>query len=92
MKEGILRLVHQCGERSVNYCVISNKYGKAYQHVTFQQRFDKERSLVSEQVSTLKMETKHATIDDDVQEAGNAFEGQTARKKVCSYKNGRVLY
>lgn len=90
MKDGILRLVHQCGVRSVNYCVISSKYGEAYQHVTFQQRFDK-YSLVSE-ISALKMETKHATIDDDVQEAGNAFEGQTARKKVCSYKNGRVLY
>ena len=91
MKQGISRLVHQCGVRSVNYCVISNKYGEAYQHVTFQQRFDKECSLVRE-ILALERETKHATIDDDVQEAGNVFEGQTTRKKVCSYKNGRVLY
>lgn len=75
----------------MNYCIISNKHGEAYQHVTFQRRFDKECSLVRE-ILAMERETKHATLDDDVHEAGNVFEGQTARKKVCSYKNGSVLY
>lgn len=36
----------------------------------------------------MEKETKRtrATIDDDVHEAAIAFEGQTARKKVCSYQ------
>ena len=85
MKHGISRLVHQCGVNSVKYCVISNKHGEAFQHVTFQQRFDKEFSLV-EEILALERGTTHVTLDDDVHEAGNVFEDQTARKKVCSYK------
>ena len=91
MKQGISRLVHQCGVTSVNYCVISNRHGEAFQHVKFERRFDKECSLVKE-ILALERETKHVTLDDYVHEAGNVFEGQTARKKVCCYKNGPVLY
>ena len=42
MKQGISELVRECGVRSVNYCVIGNKHGEAFQPVTFQRRFDKE--------------------------------------------------
>ena len=75
----------------MNYCVISNKHGEAFQHVTFQRRFDKECSLVKE-ILALERETKHATLDDDVHEAGIVFEGQTARKKVCFYKTEPALF
>lgn len=91
MKQGISRLVHQCGVSSVNYCVISNKHGEAFQHVTFQRRFNNGCSLVRE-ILALERETKHATLDGDVHEAGNVFECQTARKKVCSYKYEPVLH
>lgn len=83
MKQGISGLVRQCGVRSVNYCVITNKHGEAFQPVTFQRRFDKESSLVKE-ILELERETKQAALDDDVLEAENVFKSQTARKKVCS--------
>jgi len=91
MKQGIARLVHQCGVSSVNYCVISNKHGEAIQHVTFQQRFDKELSL-AEEILAMERGTTHVTLDDDVHKAGDVFENQTARKKVCSHRSGPVLF
>ena len=81
MKQGISELIRLCGVRSVNYCVISKKHGEAFQPVTFQRRFDKKSSLVTE-ILALERETEHAALD--VLEAKNVFEGQTARKKVCS--------
>ena len=81
MKQGILEFVRLFGVRSVNYCVISKKHGEAFQPVTFQRRFDKESSLVTE-ILALERETEHAALD--VLQAKNVFEGQTARKKVCS--------
>ena len=73
MKQGISELIRLCGVRSVNYCVISKKHGEAFQPVTFQ--------LVTE-ILALERETEHAALD--VLQAKNVFEGQTARKKVCS--------
>ena len=81
MKQGILEFVRLFGVRSVNYCVISTKHGEALQPVTFQRRFDKKSSLVTE-ILALERETEHAALD--VLQAKNVFEGQTARKKVCS--------
>lgn len=65
-------------------------HGEAYQHVTFQRQFENECSLVKE-ILAMERDTKRtrATIDDDVQEALLVFEGQTARKKVCSYESKR---
>ena len=84
MKRGMSGLVHQCGVRSVNYCVINNKHGEAFQPVTFQRRFDKESSLVRE-IFALERETKHArALDDDVLKAKEVFKEHTNRKKVCS--------
>ena len=83
MKQGIKELVDKCGVRSVNYCVISNKHGEAFQPVTFQRRFEKGSSLVQE-ISALEVEMKHAALDEHVLEAEKVFKGQTNRKKVCS--------
>ena len=84
MKRGMSGLVHQCGVRSVNYCVISNKNGEAFQPVTFQRQFDEESSLVRE-ILALERETGPAELIDDVREAVNVFRHcQTERKKVCS--------
>ncbi|KAL9984536.1 hypothetical protein ACROYT_G006841 [Oculina patagonica] len=83
MKQCMSRVIHQCGVRSVNYCVISSMQGEAYQHVAFQRQFDNECSLVKK-ILAMERDTKRtrATIDDDVQEALIVFEGQTARKKI----------
>ena len=83
MKQGISELVRQGGVRSVNYCVIGNKHGEAFQPVTFQRWFDKESSLV-EEILALERETGHAELEDDFYEAENVFKGQAAKKKVCS--------
>lgn len=85
MTQSMSRVIHQCGVRCVNYCVISSRNGEAYQHVAFQKQFDNECSLVKE-ILAMERDNKRtrATIDDDVHEAGIAFVDQTARKKVCS--------
>ena len=84
MKRGMSGLVHQCGVRSVNYCVISNKNGEAFQPVTFQRQFDEESSLVRE-ILALERATKPAELIYAVREAVNVFrDWQTDRKKVCS--------
>ena len=91
MKKCILGLVRQLGVRSVKYCVISKKYGEAFQPVTFQQHFDQKSSLV-DNISALERVTQHRGLLGDVIEAREVFKGQTARKKVCCYKNGPGLH
>ena len=91
MKKCILGLVRQLGVRSVKYCVISEKYGEAFQPAIFQRHFDQTSSLV-DNISALERETEHRGLFCDVIKAREVFKGQTARKKVCSYKNGPGLH
>ena len=91
MKKCILGLIRQLGVRSVKYCVISEKYAEAFQPVTFQRHFDQKSSLV-DNISALERETEHRGLLHDVIKAQKVFKGQTARKKVCSYKNGPGLH
>ena len=80
-------MIHQCGVRSINYCVISSKEGEAYQHVAFKRRFDKECTLVKE-ILAMERPAKLTTLDDDIDEAKNVFsKGQPAARKVCLCQN-----
>ena len=77
-------LVHQCGVRSVNYCVISSKNLKVFQPVTFQRKFDEESSLVRE-ILALERERKPTALFFFLLEAVKVLRHwQTDRRKVCS--------
>ena len=82
MKQGISELVRLlCGVRSVNYCVISQKY----QPSPFQRTpwFDKKNSFVKE-ILAFERDTERKPLTRDFFRAEHAFKGQTARRKVCS--------
>lgn len=81
MKNCITQVIRKCGIESVNYCVVSDRNGQAFQYVSFESHFDTEEALMKE-ILGIGRQRKLSTLDDDLHEALTAFPAPNATKSV----------